>query len=79
MVKEEEIATVAGVPQGGPISPTIANMVLDGLEKYVKDATTHLKRNAKLEKKKTFSPKVNVIRYRDDFVITAANKRILTD
>jgi RNA-directed DNA polymerase len=30
MVNREEIATIAGVPQGGPISPTIANKVLDG-------------------------------------------------
>jgi retron-type reverse transcriptase len=42
MVKQEEIDIVAGVPQGGPISPTIANMVLDGLERHVKAAAAHL-------------------------------------
>jgi retron-type reverse transcriptase len=42
MAKQEEIDIVAGVPQGGPISPTIANMVLDGLEKHVKIAVAHL-------------------------------------
>lgn len=42
MVKQEEIAIIAGVPQGGPISPTIANMVLDGLERHVKASVAHL-------------------------------------
>jgi RNA-directed DNA polymerase len=79
MVKQEEIDIVAGVPQGGPISPTIANMVLDGLERHVKAAAAHLYGAKARAKKKTFSPKVNVVRYRDDFVITAASQRILTD
>jgi len=30
MATKEEIATMSGVSQGGPISPTLANMVLDG-------------------------------------------------
>ena len=79
MVKQEEIAITAGVPQGGPISPTIANMVLDGLERHVKASVAHLYDAKSQAKKKTFSPKVNVVRYRDDFVITAASQRILTD
>lgn len=31
-------ATEAGVPQGGPISPTISNMVLDGLSDHIQKA-----------------------------------------
>ena len=45
----------------GPISPTIANMALDGLERHIK---------------KSGCPKVNVIRYRESFIVTAATKRI---
>ncbi len=35
MVKDENLKAVSGVPQGGPISPTIANMALDGLQQHV--------------------------------------------
>lgn len=56
MVKQEEIAIVAGVPQGGPISPTIANMVLDGLEAHVKASVAHLYDEKTRVKKKTFFP-----------------------
>lgn len=57
--------TRAGTPQGGVISPVLANLVLDGLEAGLKDL---LPRRAKL----------NVIRYADDFVVTAADKATLT-
>lgn len=74
-VKREEIDTSAGVPQGGPISPVLANMVLDGLENHILTVVKHLRRKSK--KTGQWSPKVNVIRYADDFVITAATKRLL--
>ncbi len=57
--------TRAGTPQGGIISPTLANIVLDGLEAAVKNAVPQ--RNSK----------VNVIRYADDFIITGASKELL--
>jgi RNA-directed DNA polymerase len=55
--------TSAGTPQGGPISPTLANLVLDGMERMLDS----LPRRAK----------VNFIRYADDFVITAERKELL--
>lgn len=64
--------TEQGVPQGGIISPTIANMVLNGLEDVVKDSVSSLK-------VKNFRPKVNLVRYADDFIVTAASKEILTE
>jgi len=57
--------TSRGTPQGGIISPTLANMVLNGLESAAKSAV----------KKK--GSKVNVIRYADDFVITGKDQDIL--
>jgi len=60
--------TDEGTPQGGIISPTLANMALNGLER---DLTTHLR--VKLTRKL----KINVIRYADDFVITGVSKEIL--
>ena len=56
--------TVAGTPQGGIISPTLANLVLGGMERLLKDS---LPRRAK----------INFVRYADDFIVTGASKEIL--
>ena len=56
--------TKHGTPQGGIISPTLANMTLDGLEQAIHDAVTRRSR-------------VNFIRYADDFIITGKSKMIL--
>ena len=58
--------TRKGTPQGGTISPILMNMVLDGLEKSIRQ---------KFPKWKGL--KVNFIRYADDFVITANHKETL--
>jgi len=67
--------TKEGTPQGGIISPTLANATLDGMEKLVKDKY----RNRFVEKGKVYCPKVNLIRYADDFVVTAENRETLED
>jgi RNA-directed DNA polymerase len=58
--------TEAGTPQGGIISPVLANMTLDGLEKRLRNKFTVVS-----------GAKVNLIRYADDFVITGRTKEIL--
>jgi len=55
-----------GVPQGGIISPMLANMALDGLEGMIKSAVPRRSR-------------VNFVRYADDFIVTGKSKRILED
>jgi len=67
-------ATEAGTPQGGIISPTLANVALNGLENQL---LAHLR--AKLGVVKTKKLKVNVVRYADDFVITGSTPELLTD
>jgi RNA-directed DNA polymerase len=62
--------TTAGTPQGGIISPVLANMVLDGLEATVHRAIGPT-RNARQP------AKVHVVRYADDFVVTCASKDML--
>ena len=57
--------TEKGTPQGSAISPTISNMVLDGLEKVIKSKYHKTK-----IKGKTYFPKVNFIRFADDFIVT---------
>ncbi|MDR5832842.1 group II intron reverse transcriptase/maturase [Caballeronia sp. LZ034LL] len=65
-------ATTAGTPQGGIISPTLANVTLNGLER---ELITHL--GAKFGIVKAKRLKVNVVRYADDFVITGDSKEVL--
>lgn len=64
--------TTMGTPQGGIISPTLANMVLDGLERQLKD-TFKIRRS----KGETINPKVHLIRYADDFVISGDSPETL--
>ncbi|MGH7455882.1 MAG: reverse transcriptase domain-containing protein, partial [bacterium] len=56
--------TTEGTPQGGIVSPLLANMTLDGLEKAIRDAMPS-------------RSKVNVIRFADDFVTTGSLKELL--
>ncbi|MBC8747722.1 MULTISPECIES: group II intron reverse transcriptase/maturase [Paraburkholderia] len=65
-------ATEAGTPQGGIISPTLANMVLNGLEQ---DLMEHL--GAKFGIGRAKKLKVHVVRYADDFVITGTSQEVL--
>ena len=64
--------TVAGTPQGGIISPTLANLTLDGLEQLLKDNFP-----PKRIRKQTIRFKVNLTRYADDFIITGNTKELL--
>ena len=61
-----------GTPQGGVISPTLANITLNGLETGLMQFL-----RVKLGVGQAKMGKVNLIRYADDFVITGASKEIL--
>jgi RNA-directed DNA polymerase len=64
-------ATEAGTPQGGVISPVLANMTLDGLEEAVLSSVAPTERT-----RRPF--KVHVVRYADDFAVTAVSQELLT-
>lgn len=64
--------TEEGTPQGGIISPTLANMTLDGLQGIL--AERYKRRTIKGEH---YSPMVNLVRYADDFIITSENREVL--
>ena len=64
--------TEAGTPQGGIISPTLANLTLDGLERLLKETFRIRQANGKVH-----NPKVNFVRYADDFIITGSSKELL--
>jgi len=66
-----------GTPQGSVISPTLANMVLDGLELAI-DKAVGVKHYGKTEPKRRINPSaVHFIRYADDFVVTCSDKTLL--
>ena len=65
--------TEAGTPQGGIVSPVLANMALDGLEAVLE---THF---GKKNTKASYKTKVNYVRYADDFIITGISKELLED
>ena len=69
--------TKEGTPQGGIISPVLANLVLDGLE----DLLGALYGSIKLDghNHRSIKHKVNFVRYADDFVITCSSKETLVD
>lgn len=62
--------TEEGTPQGGIISPVLANLTLDGLER-------RLRENHPKDSKTARRRQVNLIRYADDFVITGRSRELL--
>ncbi len=70
--------TVKGTPQGGTISPILANITLNGLETMLLQAYNRRPKSGKITK--SYNPhKVNLARYADDFVITADSPETAED
>lgn len=69
MEQGKRFDTVAGTPQGGIISPVIANMVLDGLEGKLRTLAKNQSQQRKLQ--------INYVRYADDFIVTGKSKELL--
>jgi RNA-directed DNA polymerase len=65
-------ATTEGTPQGGIISPALANATLDGLE-------TLLQQHFGATPRQGARNKVHLVRYADDFLITGTSKQLLRD
>ena len=69
--KHAWFATTEGTPQGGIISPALANWTLDGLQRLLAERfadTPEPRRN-----------KIHLVRYADDFLITGTSKELLHD
>lgn len=68
MYQETFYETENGTPQGGIISPLLANMTLNGLEKEIMSLDT---------KARKFG--INFVRYADDFVVTCKSRQFLSE
>jgi RNA-directed DNA polymerase len=67
-------ATEAGTPQGGIVSPTLANLTLDGLEDLLAENFPR-----RQERGFWIHPKVHLSRYADDFIITGSSRELLVN
>lgn len=71
MDKQSLFPTEDGTPQGGIISPVLANLTLDGLESLLERSIPKMedgKRN-----------KIHFVRYADDFIVTGRSKELLEE
>ena len=62
--------TEEGAPQGGIISPVLANLALDGLEALLREKFRRTRREGDKNQ-------VHLVRYADDFVITGRSRELL--
>lgn len=76
--KKKLFSTEQGTPQGGIISPTLANLTLDGMESVIANRYWANKKGT-IDPKNNNKKKVHLIRYADDFVATATDKETLTE
>ncbi|MCP4131670.1 MAG: group II intron reverse transcriptase/maturase, partial [bacterium] len=75
--KRELFPTKDGTPQGGIISPILANMTLDGIELMLKKH--YWTRSTGIVNYRHNKNKVHFIRYADDFIVTAGSKEVAVE
>jgi len=81
------LETKAGTPQGGIISPIIANFVLNGLEEAIINSIKSITGGKDFRKNiykdgarvKMLSFKLKTVRYADDFIVIATSRRIIEE
>ncbi len=75
MENQEFQASDIGTPQGGIISPLLANIVLDGMEGYLYEKLRE--RGHKVMEIR--NGQLRIVRYADDFVVMHENKKVIQD
>jgi len=76
------VETKEGTPQGGVISPLLANVALHGIEELIEQRFPAKNRNPIAGSKKRYGSWVyqpNIIRYADDFVVMADNLTVIQE
>jgi RNA-directed DNA polymerase len=69
--------TTAGAPQGGPLSPLLANVALDGMERLF-GAEGDRGRHIRPSFRRGANRGISLVRYADDLVVTAPTREVLT-
>src|SRR5437588_8688475 len=70
--KHAWFATTEGTPQGGIVSPALANRTRDGLQRLLAESFAKTPKQQRMNK-------VHLVRYADDFLITGTSKELLRD
>ncbi|MGH8056154.1 MAG: reverse transcriptase domain-containing protein, partial [Candidatus Entotheonellia bacterium] len=70
VAEDQWYPTVTGTPQGGIISPVLANLTLDGLEGVLTQCFASTKT---LQRRN----QIHLVRYADDFIITGRTPELL--
>ena len=73
--EHHQFPTEKGTPQGGTVSPIIANMTLNGLETVIAKKF-YSKPDGTIDKTHRNKHRVNFVRFADDFVITADSEEV---
>jgi RNA-directed DNA polymerase len=68
--------TTTGVPQGGPLSPLVANVALDGMERLF-GAEDERGRYIQPGRRRGANRGIGLVRYADDLVVTAPTREVL--
>ncbi|MCD5422707.1 group II intron reverse transcriptase/maturase [Rhodococcus pyridinivorans] len=78
----EEVNTPTGTPQGGILSPLLANIALSALDEHLHagwlpggEMSTHAQRQRRRRSRRNHQPNWRVVRYADDFVVLVDGKR----
>ena len=67
--------SIIGTPQGGIISPLLANIALDDMETYLYNQL----RKKGYKMKELYNGKLRIVRYADDFVVMHEDKKVIED